>query len=90
VRGANGFIVDLSPHEPETLRPGKAAVWRSIIIAVIVGRVIIGLNQGDILLVGAITPQILGKRLMTPCVPFCVSLYGAYIAYRHAVARHQP
>jgi hypothetical protein len=56
----------------------------------IVGSVIVALNQGDILLSGAITPRILAKILMIPCVPFCVSLYGAYIAYRHAVARHQP
>lgn len=74
---------------PEALRPGKAAVRRSLIIAVIVGSVIIALNQGDILISGAITPLILAKVIMTPCVPFCVSLYGAYIAYRHAVARQQ-
>jgi hypothetical protein len=27
--------------------------------------------------------------LITPCVPFCVSLYGAYLAYRNALAREQ-
>jgi hypothetical protein len=79
-----------TPAQPEALRPGKAAVRRSLIIAAIVGSVIIALNQGDIILSGAITPLILAKVLMTPCVPFCVSLYGAYIAYRHAVASQQP
>ncbi len=79
-----------TPAQPEALRPGKAAVRRSLIIAGLVGSVIIALNQGDILISGAITPVILVKILITPCVPFCVSLYGAYIAYRHAVARPQP
>jgi hypothetical protein len=25
------------------------------------------------------------KILVTPCVPFCVSLYGAYVAYWNAL-----
>jgi hypothetical protein len=29
------------------------------------------------------------KVLVTPCVPFCVSLFGAYAAYRSAVAAQQ-
>jgi hypothetical protein len=77
------------PARPEDLRPGKAAIRRSIIIAVLVGSAIIALNQGDILLAGAATPLILVKMLATPCVPFCVSLYGAFIAYRHALVQHQ-
>ena len=78
-----------TPTRPEDLRPGKAAIRRSLIIAVLVGCTIIALNQGDILLSGAVTPVILVKILLTPCVPFCVSLYGAYIAYRHAMTEHQ-
>lgn len=78
-----------TPTRPEDLRPGKAAIRRSVTIAALVGSVIIALNQGDILLSGAITPVILVKVLMTPSVPFCVSLYGAFIAYRHALAGHR-
>ena len=73
----------------EDLRPGRAAIRRSIIIAVLVGSAIIALNQGDIILAGAVTPLVLSKILVTPCVPFCVSLYGAYLAYRKAVAEQQ-
>jgi hypothetical protein len=29
------------------------------------------------------------KMLVTPCVPFCVSLYGAYAAYRQALAEQR-
>ena len=55
----------------------------------LVGSAIIALNQGDIILAGAVTPLVLSKILVTPCVPFCVSLYGAYLAYRKAVAEQQ-
>src|SRR2546425_10525457 len=68
----------------EDLRPGWAAVRRSLIIALGVGSTIIALNHGDILLAGAITPRVVVKMLVTPCVPFCVSFYGAYAAYRQA------
>ena len=65
-------------------RPGWAAVKRSGIIAVVVGGIIIALNQGDVLLAGSIPAPVWLKIALTPCVPFCVSLYGAYVAYRSA------
>ena len=69
----------------EDVRSGWAAVRRSVVIALGVGSTIIVLNQGDVLLAGAITPLVLIKVLVTPCVPFCVSLFGAYAAYRSAL-----
>jgi hypothetical protein len=71
------------------LRPGWAVVRRSFCIALGVGSVISLLNHGDTLLAGTITPQIAVKILVTPCVPFCVSWYGAYAAYRQALAAAQ-
>ena len=71
------------------LRPGWAAVRRSLVIALCVGSTIITLNHGDVLLAGAITPRVVVKMLVTPCVPFCVSFYGAYAAYRNALAEQQ-
>ena len=71
------------------LRPGWATVRRSLIIALSVGSTIILLNQGDVLLAGAITPRVVVKMLVTPCVPFCVSFYGAYAAYRQALAEER-
>ena len=73
----------------EDLRPGWAAVRRSLVIALSVGSTIILLNHGDVLLAGAITPRVAVKMLVTPCVPFCVSLYGAYAAYRNALAEQR-
>jgi hypothetical protein len=50
----------------EDLRPGWVAVRRSVLIALCVGSTIITLNQGDVLLAGAITPRVLVKVLVTP------------------------
>jgi hypothetical protein len=42
-----------------------------------------------VLLAGAITPRVVLKMLVTPCVPFCVSFYGAHAAYRQALAEQR-
>jgi hypothetical protein len=73
----------------EDLRLGWTAIRRSLIIAVVVGSLIIALNQGDTILAGAVTPRVLLKILITPWVPFCVSLYGASLAYRSALVAQQ-
>jgi hypothetical protein len=79
------FLNSGTPGQVQNLRPGWAAIRRSVMIAALVGGTIVALNQGDIILSGAVTPLVLVKILVTPCVPFCVSLYGAYIAYRTAM-----
>jgi hypothetical protein len=73
----------------EALRPGWKTVRRSLIIATLVGGTIIAVNQGDVLLAGAATPRVFVKMLITPCVPFCVSFYGAYVMYRRVAATRQ-
>jgi len=73
----------------EALRPGWRTVRRSLIIATVVGGTIIALNQGDVLLAGAVPPRVFVKMLITPCVPFCVSFYGAYVMYRKVAATRQ-
>jgi hypothetical protein len=55
-----------------------------------VGSVIIIVNQGDLILDGHISPRTWLKIGVTPLVPFCVSLYGAYLAYRNALASQPP
>ena len=73
----------------EDLRPGWAAARRSLIIALCVWSTIVALNHGDVLLAGTITSRLVVKMLMTLCVPFGVSFYGAYAAYRQALAQQQ-
>ncbi len=74
-----------STTRPEDLRPGWAAIRRSLIIAAIVGSLIIIVNQIDLIIAGNLTPLTLLKMAITPIVPFCVSLYGAYLAYHNAL-----
>lgn len=66
---------------------GWPAIRRSLMIAVLVGSTIIMLNQGDVLWAGAVTPRVWLKVAVTPCVPFCVSLYGAYVMAKNARQR---
>jgi hypothetical protein len=84
-----GALLNTGTVHAEDLRPGMAAIRRSLLIALGVGSTIILLHQGDVLLAGAVSPLILVKVLVTPCVPFCVSLYGAYAAYWSALAEQQ-
>lgn len=83
------FLQSRPAARADDLRPGWAAVRRSLLIALGVGSTIILLHHGGSLLAGAITPRIVGKMLVTLCVPFCVSFYGAYAAYWQALAAQQ-
>jgi hypothetical protein len=84
------FLQSRPAVHADDLRPGWAIVGRSLSIALGVGSAIILLNHGDVLLAGTLTPNGMVKILLTPCVPFCVSWFGAYAAYRYALAAQQP
>ena len=79
------FLNSRTSTRAEDLRPGWAAIRRSSLIAVGVGSVILTLHHGHLLFAGMIPPRVWVKILLTPCVPFCVSLYGAYVAYWNAL-----
>ena len=83
------FLNSAPTVRAEDLRPGWAVVRRSGLIALCVGSAIMLLNHGDVLLARAVTPRVMVKMLVTPCVPFCVSFYGAYAAYRQALAEQR-
>lgn len=57
-----------------------ATVKRSITVAVIIGTILNGINQGEALLGGQ--PLVIWKLLLTYFVPFAVASYGSYAAYR--------
>ena len=52
-------------------------VWRSLKVAVVVGTVLILLNQGDTLLSGSWPNALYWKVPLTYCVPFLVATFGA-------------
>ncbi|GIX46507.1 MAG: hypothetical protein KatS3mg131_0718 [Candidatus Tectimicrobiota bacterium] len=68
-------------------RLGWAAVRRSLFLALVVGSAILALNQGDRLLAGRLTPGLVVKLCLTPCVPFAVSLYGAWLTTQAGTPR---
>ena len=53
---------------------------RALRVAVVVGTILLAINQGDRLLAGQW--PILWKMLLTYCVPYCVATYGAVTAKR--------
>ncbi len=56
----------------------RRAVW----IALIVGTILTIINQGDVLLAGAVTPLVVAKILLTYAVPYSVSTFSALSANR--------
>lgn len=73
-----------------TRRPGlvelaiaDGALKRSLVTALVVGTVLSAVNQGDVILAGAL-PNLL-KVAMNYVVPYCVATYGAVSAKRAAL-----
>jgi hypothetical protein len=59
-------------------------VWRSGRVALVVGTILVMINQGEALLAGHVTGGILVRIGLTYCVPFLVALYAGRAAVRRA------
>ena len=55
---------------------------RAIRVALIVGTILMAINQGDVLLSGQLTALVASKIVLTYTVPFSVSTYSALAANR--------
>ena len=55
---------------------------RSVLVALVVGTILNGINQGDALVAGDAVNWL--KVALTYLVPFCVATYGAYAAFCNA------
>ena len=55
----------------------RPMLWRSLIVALVVGTILTLLNQGDVLFAGSWKSPLCWKIPLTYCVPFCVATYGA-------------
>jgi hypothetical protein len=60
----------------------RPVLRRAIYIALVVGTILTVINQGDVLLMGAVTPLVLFKILLTYMVPYSVSTFSALSANR--------
>lgn len=58
------------------------AVRRSLLVALVIGTVLNGINQGPEILSGHL--PVWWKLVLTYFVPFAVASYGSYAAYRSA------
>lgn len=58
----------------------RPVLRRSLEISVIVGSLLTIINQGDVLMRGAITALVVLKICLTYMVPFCVATYSALAA----------
>ena len=55
---------------------------RSLYTAVVVGTILVLINQGNVLVGGRLPPELLWKLPLTYVVPFCVTTWGALINSR--------
>jgi hypothetical protein len=55
-------------------------LWRSVVVALLVGTILNLINQGDALLSGH--GLVAWKIALTYCVPFLVASFGSYSALR--------
>lgn len=60
----------------------RPVLRRAVYVALIVGTILTIINQGDVLLAGAITPLVVAKILLTYTVPYSVSTFSALSANR--------
>ena len=73
----------VSPLRPPQIRCLRHAILfrpvlrRALRVAVLVGTVLVAINQADVLLRGGLTPGIAAKIALTYLVPFAVSTYSA-------------
>lgn len=61
-------------------------IWRSVRVAVVVGTVLVAINNGHTLLAGHVTGTVLVQSALTYAVPFFVSLYSL----RTSAQRYRP
>ena len=54
----------------------RIIVRRSLRVGLVVGTLLTVINQGDVLLSGAISAEVVAKILLTYCVPYAVSTYA--------------
>ena len=58
----------------------RDVIIRSLKIAAIVGTILVAINQGDVIVSGALTGHLMWKIPMTYLVPFLVSTYASVSA----------
>ncbi len=71
------------------LASARGVVRRALGYAVVVGSVLIGINHGDAILAGEITPERWWKMGLTVLVPYAVSTLSSVSATRSAASHER-
>lgn len=71
------MMVSTTQHKPKltSLAFGDGTPRKAVITALVVGTALTGINHGDAIVAGEFPPVI--KVVLTYCVPFCVTTWGA-------------
>lgn len=57
----------------------RQVIGKALLAAVLVGSLLVFLHQGDVIFAGQITGRVVLKMLLTPLIPFCVTMLGALL-----------
>src|SRR5215813_9858462 len=57
----------------------RQVIGKALLAAVLVGSLLVFLHHGDAIFTGQITGRVVLKALLTPLIPFCVTLLGALL-----------
>ena len=66
---------------------GDGTPRKALLTALVVGTALTGINHGDAIIAGQFPPLI--KVLLTYCVPYCVTTWGAVTGKRAQARRQQ-
>ena len=77
-----GFILGLEPRCVRCALRYAPMLRRSLATALVVGTLLVAINQGNVLLAGSFSAPLLWKIPLTYGVPFCVASWGALVNSR--------
>ncbi len=60
---------------------------KAFLTACVVGTVLTAINHGDVILSGNFPPSL--KIILTYCVPFCVTTWGAYLVMKAKIIQQE-
>ena len=77
LEGKSGFELGKELYCYRCILHHRPLVRRSIYTSIIVGTILVGINQGTVLAHGAFPSDLMWKVPLTYVVPFCVASWGA-------------
>jgi hypothetical protein len=76
-----------SPPSLPQMILGDGTPKKAILTALVVGTILTAINHGDVILSGSAPPP--WKVILTYCVPYCVTTWGAVTGKRAQWRRHE-